>query len=184
MTDSWNQTFIDNTKGLPKFQAVLEIGAYEGKTSRYICENMLLPGGKLIVVDPLQDEYIVENVTEEAKKLNSEFTFFKGQYQRFMDNTYNLPIWLCRETFAKAIPNIDRIKFDFIYIDGDHRAEAVYFDAVNSFKLLKEGAYILFDDYLWGTTDVKAGVDRFVTEYGNQIIEILKNYQVLIQKIN
>lgn len=60
MTDSWNQTFIDNTKGLPKFQAVLEIGAYEGKTSRYICENMLLPGGKLIVVDPLQDEYIVE----------------------------------------------------------------------------------------------------------------------------
>lgn len=39
--------------------------------------------------------------------------------------------------------------FDLVYIDGSHQAPDVLIDAVLSFKLLKVGGLIFFDDYLW-----------------------------------
>ena len=39
--------------------------------------------------------------------------------------------------------------FDFIYIDGSHRATDVLCDALLSFRLLKNNGVIVFDDYLW-----------------------------------
>lgn len=75
------------------------------------------------------------------------------------------------------------IRFDFIYVDGDHREESVYNDAVGSFEVLNDGGYILFDDYLWKTTGIKSGIDRFLKNYNSKIKIILINYQVLIQRI-
>ena len=39
--------------------------------------------------------------------------------------------------------------FDLIYIDGAHDSQNVLFDAVISFKLVKKGGVIIFDDYSW-----------------------------------
>src|SRR5262249_31505110 len=39
--------------------------------------------------------------------------------------------------------------FDLIYVDGSHQCPDVLFDAVVSFKLLRTGGIMLFDDYLW-----------------------------------
>ncbi len=39
--------------------------------------------------------------------------------------------------------------FHIIYIDGDHVARAVLEDAVLSWRLLKVGGLIIFDDYAW-----------------------------------
>lgn len=38
--------------------------------------------------------------------------------------------------------------FDFIYVDGSHRAPDVLCDAVLGFKLPKVGGFMAFDDYL------------------------------------
>jgi predicted O-methyltransferase YrrM len=40
-----------------------------------------------------------------------------------------------------------KIKFDFIYIDGDHTAKGTISDAIRAFSLLKEGGIMIFDDY-------------------------------------
>ena len=38
--------------------------------------------------------------------------------------------------------------FDFIYVDGLHNGEHVIVDAIESFKLLKKGGKIMFDDFM------------------------------------
>ena len=83
-------------------------------------------------------------------------------------------------------------KVGFVYIDGDHRASAVYLDAVNSFKLSKVGGYILFDDYVWSASGVPAyegdpcrpqiGIDKFLHEYAGSYELIKKDQQVLVRK--
>lgn len=177
----WNDNFINNTKRLPKLNFVLEIGCFEGLTSKYICEKILKEEGRMIAVDPLKDVYLVENITDEANKMNEEYTYFNGQYDRFLINTQGLPVTLYRKTFSEAFPELSDFRFDLIYVDGDHREDAVYFDAVNSFALLQNAGYILFDDYEWGNGETKRGIDRFLEEYKNNITIISINEQVLVQ---
>tara|TARA_R100000808_G_C2155305_1_gene167416 strand:- start:10774 stop:11505 length:732 start_codon:yes stop_codon:yes gene_type:complete len=47
--------------------------------------------------------------------------------------------------------------FDLIYVDGWHGAHGVLDDAVLSWKLLKVGGFLVFDDYSWS----KAGMKDF-----------------------
>jgi predicted O-methyltransferase YrrM len=83
--------------------------------------------------------------------------------------------------------------FDFIYVDGSHRAPDVLYDAVLSFRLLRVGGVIAFDDYLWddetrkevdpiGTP--KIAIDAFTNIYSRKL-RILRAplYQLYIQKI-
>ena len=48
--------------------------------------------------------------------------------------------------------------FDFIYVDGSHEAADVITDAVLSFRLLKVGGFMIFDDYMWREA-IGAGVN-------------------------
>lgn len=168
----WNRPFIENTKGI-KADFALEIGAFEGLTSRYICDNILNPGGRMIAVDPLTDEYLPGH---------EENFRFKGQYDRFIRNTRNYPIELLRMKSQEAFeqPGFMDYRFDFIYVDGDHSEEAVFQDARKSLKLCKPGGYILFDDYEW-REETKRGIDRFLDRYKQRFKIIHKNYQVLIR---
>ena len=47
-------------------------------------------------------------------------------------------------------------KFDFIYIDGDHVPHQVMLDALLSWKILKVGGVMGFDDYGWSIDDPMA----------------------------
>lgn len=85
-----------------------------------------------------------------------------------------------------------RESYDFIYIDGDHHAASVLEDAVLSFPLLKKGGIMIFDDYRWGeqleTTPErlnipKPAIDAFLDIYADKIKVLLKDYQVIIEKI-
>ena len=180
-TENWNDEFIKSTTGM-KFDIVLEVGAFEGLTTNYICDFLLNEGGRVVVIDPLKDEYLTENLDDNAKTMNKELSGFKGQYDRFIRNTRDKPVELHRMASNKAfkLKAFKFIKFDLIYIDGDHRPKQVYRDAVNAFNCLAERGYILFDDYEWN--DTKEGIDRFVNVYKKQIKVISVGYQVLIQR--
>jgi hypothetical protein len=189
-THNWNQEFITNSKSLNlKFDFCLEIGSFEGLTSNFIVDNILNTNGKLICIDPLTDVYLNDNLSEFDKERNdSHFAFFKDQYSRFINNVREHietgKIELIKDLSINVFDDlIDKYKnkFDFIYIDGDHRPEGVYIDAVNSFILCKNGGYILFDDYLWENTGV--GIDRFLKEYNGKYLIITKGFQVLIKII-
>ena len=81
--------------------------------------------------------------------------------------------------------------FDFIYIDGGHQGPDVLTDAVLSFRLLKVGGVIVFDDYLWqvGKKDLisipKLAIDSFVNIYSAKInIFNAPLYQLYIKKVS
>lgn len=190
-TQNWNQQFIQNTKGLGKFDLAMEIGCFEGLTSNYIVDNLLTETGKLICIDPLADEYTPSLPMQPV---------FKNQYDRFMSNMIehislekafivrrNSQDCLSltktyKDSLMWTIDNICGREYDFIYIDGDHAPDMVYIDAVNSFRYAKVGGIILFDDYNWNNTH-NAGIDLFLEEYKGKYELMHKDYQVMIKKI-
>lgn len=174
-TQDWNGEFKKNTEFLRgKVKFALEIGAFEGMTSCYICDN-LLSDGRLICVDPLPDD-ISELPFGDDNKM------FDGQYERFIRNTVGKPIELIRKKSIDAYAQLKDYRFDFIYIDGDHSHDAVLADAFNCWALLKWKGYMLFDDYGW-RDETKTAIDKFLRKNEEHMQIIVKEYQVLIQKI-
>jgi predicted O-methyltransferase YrrM len=196
-THYWNGTFVENVNKLNinNLDLCLEIGCFEGLTSNYIADNLLSPKGKLICVDPLTDNYLNNNLTGfDVENNNTIYKYFNNQYERFISNTQHYvslgKIELYRDiselVFPKLIEKYENL-FDLIYIDGDHRASAVYIDAVNSLKLCKPNGYIIFDDYAWGEMyneeSTRVGIDKFLNEYSGQYELMLKDYQITIKKL-
>ena len=180
----WNSEFIKNTQGLGGFQLALEVGSHQGLTSKYICNHLLAPDGRIVCVDPLADEYLVDNLSDEDIRMNKEYGFFKNQYYKFKKNTQGLPVQLIRKTSNEAFPELIDLRFDFAYLDGDHRGESVYNDGVNTFGVCKIGALILFDDYDLWRQETKNGIDRFLDWAGNRVEIVIKNYQLMVKKIS
>lgn len=173
-TQDWNSEFKKNTEGL-KIDFALEIGCFEGLTTCYICDNMLKPGGRIICVDPLTDEYLPGHKDNDM---------FKGQYERFIRNTSGRPVELIRKKSQEvwAMPGFSDYRFDFIYVDGDHRKEAVYSDGAQGFDVLRVGGVMLFDDYDGYDQGTKDGVDEFLKLYSAWLTVIHKGYQLMIKK--
>lgn len=193
-TYNWNNEFIKNTVSFGKFDLCLEIGCFEGLTSNYICDHLLNDGGKLICVDPLTENYLNTDLNEEdIKNNNTIYKYFNNQYDRFINNVSHqinenkllLKRNLSEDIFPSLISEYEG-KFDLIYIDGDHRATAVYNDAINSFKLLSSDGIMIFDDYSWGEMyneeATSFGIDKFLLEHNGKFDIISKSYQVVIRK--
>lgn len=173
-TGGWNGSFILNTIELPKFDLMLEIGAMEGMTTKYMCQNMLNEGGRVIVVDPLYNFYV-----EDDPRYHPEF---RGQYQRFLRNTRGLPVELKRGKSEDELPKLNALRHDFIYVDGNHYAPWPYHDGCWAFAICKVGGYVLFDDYNLWAQDTKDSIDKFLNEYAGFYEIVQNNYQILIKK--
>lgn len=77
--------------------------------------------------------------------------------------------------------------YDIIYIDGLHTAERVLEDAVLSWRLLKDGGVVIFDDYKWpkpGPPEArpKIAITAFVRCYKPNLRIIHSDYQVILRK--
>lgn len=65
--------------------------------------------------------------------------------------------------------------FDFVYIDGCHRAREVLSDGVLGYSVLKSGGVLAFDDYLWhwhdskSTLTPKIAIDSFIACYADYL---------------
>lgn len=171
VSEVWNKEFVKNTSHLGKLNMVLEIGAFEGFTSKYICENLVEEGGRFLVVDPLLDVYY------EGDSEHDEM--FEGQYGRFLRNTYNLPLELIRDKSQNVLPLLHELRFDLIYIDGDHRR--IFEDAELCMKILKVGGLLIIDDYLWRDYTIE-DTNRFLEAYNGNINILFKGYQVGVVK--
>lgn len=97
---------------------------------------------------------------------------------------YNLSPWASQVTLLRGksqevLPNLqlsmlnaELPRFDLIIIDGDHDADPVYQDAVNSYALVKRGGWLMFDDVrnrVEKKHHVREGLQRFLDEYGMRV---------------
>lgn len=112
----------------------LEIGSFEGRATRWLCENVLtgedarIDCVDLFATDPVYGDY----------------------HARFRANT---------AAFAERItehagPSYAMLKrldgpYDIVYVDGWHSAFGALADGVMCWPMLNVGGLMIFDDYLW-----------------------------------
>ncbi len=139
-----------------ELKSVLEIGFGRGYSTFCMAKAMCDHGidGKIVTVDPNLNEEFLNHLTKIfPKEWFEKIEFVKSTSEQFY------------------IENKDK-NFDFIYIDGDHRYEAVKKD----WDYAKEhfGSYVLFDDYHLPTKkekdiEVTSLVDK-IDDYEKELI--------------
>lgn len=172
-------------KLLPDRRKMLELGAYEGRASTWIGENMLADDGILFCVDTWagSEEHTDIDFDAVEKRFEHNQRVFN---QTFPREIYKVKLpsqeFLARELNTKTIE-----QYDFIYVDASHTAKDVMTDACMAWPLLKEGGIMAFDDYLWkGVPNVlhqpKLAIDAFTTAFGEELEIIHVGYQMVVSK--
>ena len=170
---------LSHLKGKPNLK-FLQIGAYTGDASVWLCENILRnPTSTLIDVDTWSG-------SDESEHNHINFEQVYAHY-KIRVNVYNKVIVL-RMTSDQYFAGDISADFDFIYIDGDHTAEQVARDANSAWLLLKSKGILAFDDYGWGKdlpphTTPKPAIDEFLQAHVGEYTQLVDSYQVWIQKI-
>jgi predicted O-methyltransferase YrrM len=115
-------------------RASLEIGMAWGLSTLFILEALVAndaPPGAHVVVDPFQTADFHGAALASIRRLGLE------------------PMIEFHEEFSElALPKMvqEQRLFDFIFIDGNHRFDGVFIDAVFADRMLKPGGVMLFDD--------------------------------------
>ncbi|RNF84389.1 class I SAM-dependent methyltransferase [Montanilutibacter psychrotolerans] len=128
----WEQWLAD-LRGRQGARA-LEIGSFEGRSTLWLCENILTADDSridcidLFRADPVYGDYV----------------------QRFRANTAAHRARI-REFAGPSFEMLRRVEgpYDIVYVDGWHSAFGALADGVMTWPLLKVGGVMIFDDYLW-----------------------------------
>lgn len=179
----WRQ-ILDRYKGQPGVR-VLEIGSYEGRSTVWLLENILThPTARIFCIDTFNGS--PEHVEMGIDLDNLLDRFLKNVEPYVGSKVFPLigPSQLILRDY-KLKPE----EYDIVYIDGSHKAADVLEDAVLSFRLLKIGGLMIFDDYAWaggGPTEFdnpRRGVDAFYYAYRNQLKRAHMSYQAIFQRV-
>lgn len=166
---------------------ILEIGSHEGRSTCWMLQNLLSDHGTITCIDPFANHHI-NPFRDESYMVDEEV------FQRFQSNINEAKkpgqtVNVMRGTSYYALADLitQRKEFDFIYVDGNHQADATLTDACMCFGLLRYSGFMLFDDYLWDhLPDVldrgKMSIDAFTNMFLPNIQFSSIGYQMLIQK--
>ena len=133
---------------------IVEFGSYLGRSTRALCDNT---DGLVIAVDPWDGVYY----NNDGQPIN---ILKQGAYELFRINVNDhlesgkLEAIRCRST---EFPTVSTGRVDFLFIDADHRYEAVKQDIDIARKLVKPNGIIAGHDY--GRSDWP-GVQQAVDE--------------------
>ena len=179
-----NATVHDFENGLAKLKGkknlkFLQIGVFTGNASVWLLDNILTdPSSLLVDIDPWcgnlphESNYNWDDIQEAYKEQTASHSKKLQSHKAFSGD------WLKANR---------EVKYDFIYIDGDHLPESVALDADLSWDLLKSGGVLAFDDYEWDHPDgtdknPKPAIDAWLAKHENEIEIFRKGWQIWIRK--
>jgi len=157
----------------------LEIGAFYGANILSVANSYgLHKDSKLYCIDPWED------YAEYSEYKNEQSNIYCSFINNIEKSGVRQKIIINRGYSNKEIPKFQDDFFDIIYIDGNHEPEYVLEDAVLSFRKLKKGGIMIFDDYGWGGPDLtQRGIDGFLSGYHKRIINLGEaQTQIFIKK--
>lgn len=146
-----------------KFKRTMEVGFGIGGSAVHI---LAASGGKHVAMDPVQRGVYKNLGLKNIKKLG-----FESNFEFFND---------CSENVLPKLLYENR-KFEFIYIDGDHKFDFALIDFFLSDLLLDKGGYILLDD-AWMLSVKKVGEFISVNRRDYEIQHPLYPESILIKK--
>lgn len=162
---------------------ILEIGSWEGRSATFLLTSPLCAnGGSIACIDHF-DLFATLAGKERHEKLLHNLSL-TGRPFRVIEK-FSVPGLM--SLLEEAIKD-ETAGFDWVYIDGSHRADDTFLDAELAWRLANEGAIFIFDDYLWDVQPrdspyhPKPGIDAFMTLHKNEFEVISSRYQMVLQK--
>lgn len=139
-------------------RAVLLVGGYEGYSTNWF-SNLLLehPDSQMHIISQFRgtteqkDQLWPQQDLEQIFRFNTYFSWYYYKLNIVSIDRDNL-------IQAAAITDPD-IRFDLIYVDGNHEFKEVLYDATTSWNLLKPNGLLIFDDM--ANSIVSKAVDIF-----------------------
>ncbi|OBB63379.1 hypothetical protein A5758_23315 [Mycobacterium sp. 852014-50255_SCH5639931] len=175
----WSVTF---PKVFNRFDRVriLEIGSWEGRSTLFLLTYFTQ--GELTAVDTWagSDEWHY-NATSDLRDLEARFD-------------HNVSSGAARVTKRKGsslsvLPQLidEQQEFDVIYVDGSHFADDAIVDALNSWRLLKQGGMMIFDDVMWpayprARANTAWAIHQFLKYHAREYKILHAQYQIILQK--
>jgi hypothetical protein len=104
--------------------------------------------------------------------------------QRFKPQVFSQIVQIHRKPSVEAAADFPADYFDWIYVDGDHRYEAVLEDLLAFRSKVKPGGYVAGDDYGtsgWWEGGVKKAVDELTASRVYEPV-LIKNSQFILKK--
>jgi hypothetical protein len=159
----------------------LQLGAYTGDASVWLVENIL--------TNPEQVLFDVDTWNGSDEEVHKSINFndvYKTYKDKTKDYTQIIPI---RSPTFDYLLNYNYFKYyEFIYVDADHTAASVLLDAELSWRLLRQGGLLAFDDYQWGqhlpaSKSPKLGIDLFLERHAGEYELLESGFQVWIRKL-
>ncbi len=187
-TEDWfhwaPELWLELAKELPTRLKFLEIGSYEGRSAIWMAENIADPGATILCIDTWEG-----GEDHSDKDMRAVEARFDANVTTFMQS--KLPVYIQKvrtpSSCALATLRNEHTRYDFIYIDGDHRAPGVLTDAVMAWQLLRQRGIMVFDDYTWGNArDIlhrpKLAIDSFVNCFAEELEVLHVGYQLAVRK--
>jgi hypothetical protein len=175
-------TYLVQDAGLPDLN-YLQLGVFTGDTSVWLMENILThPTSHLTDIDTWQGSDEDDHKSMDFEDVYNTYLHrvdeyeHEGRLRHYRTTTTN---------FLLSAPN--EFKYDFIYVDADHTTVGVLLDAELSWRLLKSGGIMAFDDLTWGehlppSQSPKAGILLFAERHKIEFDLIVANTQYWIKK--
>jgi predicted O-methyltransferase YrrM len=174
--------YLNEFKGKPNLR-FLEIGSYQGRSTVWLLENILTDDTSSITcIDTFEGSIEHHENERYHKDITNLYEVFSHNISKFKNK-----VSIIQGMSQVALKQITGY-YDFVYVDGDHRASSVMEDAILSFALLKQGGLMIFDDYEWTCSktyidDPKPAIDAFMILYADKIKVLFINQQVIIRKL-
>lgn len=136
---------------------------------------------QLVGIDPWED---YEEYPQYKKCLSTMYASCLENLKTYSSEAER--ITLQRGYSHQVIQTFPDNTFDIIYVDGNHQPDYVLEDAVLSFRKLKVGGILIFDDYGFnGPIGPQRGIEAFLTAYSHRIVYLggKEQSQVFVRKV-
>ncbi len=153
----------------------LEIGSFEGGSAIYVSNRF--ENSKIYCVDnwiKTADGYSNLNFDDVEKNFDFNISNYKNikKIKKSSDNFFQ----------------DNDLTFDVIYVDGYHKAEQVFKDCVNSWKILNINGIMICDDFIWDhykevINNPCYAINNFMNTIDNYKVLKVSNSQLFLKKI-
>ncbi|MFA6014054.1 MAG: class I SAM-dependent methyltransferase [Gallionellaceae bacterium] len=153
---------------------ILEIGAFEGRTTCFLIEQISKYGvAEICCVDTWEggeEHFDVDMQSVEQRFIHNTQLAIERSEKQVSLKTFK---GFSTEQLPKLLVDSYKESFDLVYVDGSHQAPDVLFDCLMAYHLCKKGGVIICDDYVWRIGDVlhepKIAIDSFVNIFRNKV---------------
>lgn len=179
----WSWVFDRNLQADDEL-TILEIGSYEGLSTNYLLEKF--PRATVRCVDTWLGS--PEHKVHEDSAYNIDFDQVKNRFNSNTEN-YKKRVKSDQGTSLEFFSSLETSElFDLIYVDGSHEADDVLVDAVLSFRHLRQGGVLIFDDYLWQFFAGKSNnpgpaIESFLSLRRDDLKILHIGYQVIVTRL-